>query len=210
MINYVLHVLNEFRGCFSHKRTWVIFCMVILGFIGAREMIGVSSFCRFWGLSESGYHMFLHFFKSAAWSLSGIVTCWGNFIVSQNKLIKIDQRVLLQGDHTYVPKDGRRMPGVVTLHQDSETQSKPSYFRGHCWGAITGLAGSMGAPFGIPLNVGIHQGFVHLGKEKDDKESVTLGVRIVLMAMEFCLEHELVCFLVLDAFFSKQKNFQYS
>ncbi|MDM8538562.1 sigma factor-like helix-turn-helix DNA-binding protein, partial [Desulfobacterales bacterium HSG17] len=43
-------------------------------------------------------------------------------------------------------------PGVVTLRQQSETQSKPSYFRGHCW-AVTGLViGSMAAPYCLPLD----------------------------------------------------------
>jgi hypothetical protein len=166
MFNFILHALNSFRGCFSYKRTWIVFCMIVLGFIGAGEMTGVTSLCRFWGLGESGYNMFPDFFESSAWSLGGIVQCWGGFVLSQDKLVKVGERVVLQGDHTHVPKDGRRMPGVVTLHQDSETQSKPSYFRGHCWGAIVGLAGSLSAPFGIPLDLGIHQGFEHLGKKK--------------------------------------------
>ena len=45
-------------------------------------------------------------------------------------------RAVLLGDHTCVAKDGRKMPCVVSMHQHSETQSKPSYFRGHFWGAI--------------------------------------------------------------------------
>jgi hypothetical protein len=31
--------------------------MVFLGFIGSREMQGVTSFCRFWGLGPGGYYM---------------------------------------------------------------------------------------------------------------------------------------------------------
>ncbi|MCP4368199.1 MAG: hypothetical protein GY797_08860 [Deltaproteobacteria bacterium] len=207
MINFIFYALKSFRKCFSHNSTWVVFCMVILGFIGANEMMGVTSLCRYWGLGEKGYHMFLNFFRSSAWSLGGIVSCWCGFVISQNKLISIDGRVVLQGDHTYVPKDGQRMPGVVTLHQNSETQSKPSYFRGHCWGAIVGLAGSLAAPFGIPLDVSIHQGFLHIDKENNKKEATTLGPRIVLMAMKFCLKHNLKCTLTLDAFFSKRKCF---
>ncbi len=206
MINYILHALKSFEKCFSYKSTWVVFCMIILGFIGSTEMMSVTCFCRYWGVGESGYHMFLHFFRSSAWSLSGIVYCWWSFVISQNKLIFIDGRVVLQGDHTYVPKDGQRMPGVVTLHQNSETQSKPSYFRGHCWGAIVGLAGSLALPFGIPLDVSIHQGFVHIGKD-NEKEKTTLGPRIVLMAMKFCQKNNLKSILTLDAFFSKWVHF---
>ena len=207
MINFILHALKGFRGCFSYNKPWVVFCMAIIGFIGASEMVGVTSLCRFWGLGDKGYGMFLNFFKSSAWSLGNVVACWQAFVVSQKKLVTIDDRVVLQGDHTYVPKDGQRMPGVVTLHQDSETQSKPSYFRGHCWGAVVGLAGSLLAPFGVPLNLGIHQGFVHIGSD-GGKEDATLGPRIFHMALDFCMEQNLICYLVLDAFFSKQNSVQ--
>lgn len=205
MTNFLLYSLKTFRGCFARERTWVVFCMVILGFIGANEMIGVTSLCRFWGLGETGYKMFLNFFRSSAWSLPSIVFFWGQFVLSQNKLVFVGGRVVLQGDHTFVPKDGRRMPGVVTLHQDSETQSKPSYFRGHCWGALVGLVGSSSAFFGIPLKIGIHQGFTHINKE-EGKEP--LGVQIVRMAVDFCSANGLKCILTLDAFFSKRRSVQ--
>ena len=50
MLNFINDALYSFRDVFSRTRTWILFSMVILGFIGAPEMIGVTSFCRFWGL----------------------------------------------------------------------------------------------------------------------------------------------------------------
>jgi hypothetical protein len=88
-----------------------------------------------------------------------------------------------------VPKDGRRMPCVVTMHQHSETQSKPSYFRGHYWGAIGMLIGSMGSPFCIPLSLGIHQGLVHVnekGKAEEDKETLGNGYADCKSQKELC------------------------
>lgn len=93
------------------------------------------------------------------------------------------------------------MPGVVTLHQESETQTKPSFFRGHCWGAIGLLIGSMGAAFCLPLALRIHQGLVHIGKVSNEEGKDTLGTRIVQMAIEFALAHDLPCVVILDAFF---------
>ena len=110
----------------------------------------------------------------------------------------IQGRAVLAGDHTYVPKDGRVMPGVVTIHQDSETQSKPSYFRGHFWGSICLLIGSLAAPFGLPLASNIHQGLIHIGR--NDKNE-TLQTRIIHMALEFALRHDLPSVLILDAYF---------
>ena len=101
MINFVLHALKGFRGCFSRNKPWIVFCMAIIGFIGAPEMVGVTSLCRFWGLGENGYDMFINFFRSSAWSLGNVVACWQAFVVSQKKLVTINGRVVLQGDHTW-------------------------------------------------------------------------------------------------------------
>ncbi len=209
MFIYLIHAIRFFRNCFSRHTTWLIFCLVILGFIGASEMVGVTSLCRFWALGENGYNMFVNFFHSTAWTVSGLVCSWSCFVLSQDKIVMIQGRAVLQGDHTYVPKDGRKIPGVVTLHQDSETQSKPSYFRGHCWGAIGALTGTLSAPFCTPLELRIHQGFTHIGKEiKNEKHKETLGTRIVKMALDFAMRHDLPSILTLDAFFSNRSCFQ--
>ena len=62
MLDYTYNALSSFRVTFPRFAPWVVFCMVILGFMGASEMIGVSSFCRFWGVGENIYYVFLHFF----------------------------------------------------------------------------------------------------------------------------------------------------
>ena len=204
MLKFLYSALYSFRSAFSRHRTWLLFCMIVLGFIGATEMIGVTSFCRFWGLGESAFHSFRNFFRSEAFSLQILLHHWTTFVLDQGESIIVQGRAVLLGDHTYVPKDGRRMPGVVTLHQNSETQSKPSYFRGHCWGAICLLIGSLAEPFGIPLALGIHQGQIHIGKQNTSKERNTMGPRIVQMALDFALKHNLPCVLTLDAFFSKR------
>lgn len=203
MLDYVYHALQTFRTIFSRRATWLAFCAVVLGFIGATQIDGVSSFCRFWRLQTPGYLALLHLFRSSAWTLTGLLHCWGAFTLSQHQTITVDGRAVLLGDHTMTSKDGRRMPGVVTLHQDSETQSKPQYFRGHCWGAIGLLIGTLAQSFCIPLAVRIHQGFTHLRQEEpSNKDSKTLATRLVQMAIDFTIEHNLPATLVLDAFFS--------
>lgn len=201
MLSYVYQALDSFRGVFSRSTTWLLFCMVVLGFIGSVDIIGVSSFCRFWGVGDHVYNSFINFFHSSAWSMDALIFSWTTFIISQNEAVKIQGRVVLIGDHTSVPKDGRRMPGVVTLKQNSETQSKPSYFRGHFWGAISMLVGTMAAPFSLPLNLRLHQGLVHIGQGSKDENHDTLGVRIVQMALDFAMKHDLPCVFTLDAFF---------
>jgi hypothetical protein len=71
MLTYMYHALDSFHSVFSRHRTWLLFVMVVLGFIGAAHIDGVSSFCRLWGIQTPGYVALLHFFRSSAWSLTG-------------------------------------------------------------------------------------------------------------------------------------------
>lgn len=201
MLTYMYHALGSFRSVFSRHRTWLLFVMVVLGFIAAPQIDGVSSFCRVWSLHTPGYLALLHFFRSSAWSLPGLLHCWGAFVLSQQQTVTVDGRAVLLGDHTMTAKDGRRMPGVVTLHQDSETQSKPNYFRGHFWGAIGLLVGTLAEPFCLPLSLRMHQGFTHL-RQSDTADPETSATRLVHMALDFAQEHNRPSLLILDAFFS--------
>jgi len=202
MISHIYKTLRSFRSVFSHHSTWLKFCMIVLGFIGVTEMIGVTSFCRFYGLHEKGYYHLIYFFRYSVWSLSTLSAFWISYVFSQKLAINVNGRTVLIGDHTYIPKDGRRMPGVVTLRQNSETQSKPSYFKGHCWGVVCVLIGNMGAYFCLPLLLSIHQGFIHIGENSQGKENKqTLGTRIIQMAIDIAVNNNRPSILVLDAFF---------
>ena len=122
----------------------------------------------------------------------------------------MDGRDILLGDHTHVVKDGGRMPGVVSMHETSETQHKPSYFRGQCWGALGVVVGTLGACFCLPLELRIHQGFVHRGDNPatDNATHATLGERLIIMALDYAYQHDRLCWLVLDAFFPSAKLFE--
>jgi len=203
MLGYIYEALEKFSNVFSRNSAWLIFAMVVLGFMATPEVIGVSSFCRFWLLDVNGYHSLLRFFRSDAWSLDQLTQNWGQFVLAQGETVKSNGRAVLIGDHTPVPKDGRRMPAVVTLRENSETQSKPSYFRGQYWGAIGLLVGSMLSAFCLPLSLRIHQGLnqAEAGSATDTGKQ-TSAERIVKMALEFALRNQITCVLVLDAFFS--------
>ena len=150
------------------------------------------------------------FFRSKAYRYEALLGAWQNFVVNQGKAVKVSERLVLLGDHTSVVKDGRKMPGVVSMHEDSETQSKPSYFRGQCWGAIGLLTGTLANCFCCPLQLQIHQGFAHLGlTDKPGSEPLPKSTeRMVAMAVNFAESHRLPCRLVLDAFFCASSVFQ--
>ncbi len=144
------------------------------------------------------------FFRSKAYCYETLVVVWQSFVVRQGKAVELSGRKVLLGDHTLAVKDGRKMPGVVSLRESSETQSKPDYFRGQCWGAIGLLIGSLPASFCCPLRLQIQQGRQHLGltDSSADANKVRLAERLVVMAIQFAVGQNCPCYLVLDAFFS--------
>jgi hypothetical protein len=73
MLTYLYHALASFRNAFSRERSWLLFCAVVLSFLAAPEMIGVTSMCRFWQGNEAIYHRFLHFFRSKAYPFEGLL-----------------------------------------------------------------------------------------------------------------------------------------
>jgi hypothetical protein len=211
MLAYLYHTLCSFRPLFSRHRTWLLFCLIILGFIGSHTTDGISSFCRFWGLQNPGYLSLLQFFRSDGWSLQRLTLCWQLWALKHAQPVEVKERLVLLGDHTTTPKDGRHMPGVVTLHQDSETQTKPTYFRGHFWAFLGVLNGTPEQPFCCPLQAEIHQGLIHIGEgepEPNKEKKMTLARRFALMALSFALTHSKPCILVLDAFFSVTSVFE--
>jgi len=145
------------------------------------------------------------FFRSQAFSRAELWKRWQQWVLRQPVAVEVEGRCVLLGDHTHVVKDGGRMPGVVSLRETSETQSKPSYFRGQCWGALGLLVGSLGACFCLPLQLQIQHGFRHLGEEEagsGKRTPLRLAEQVVELALEFALAHDRPAVLVLDAFFA--------
>src|SRR4029450_5502455 len=144
-----------------------------------------------------------------AWCLDALVAHWSRLVLDQHAALIVAGRAVLLGDHTYVGKKARRMPGVVTLHQESETQRKPTYFRGHHWGVVGLVVGSLAHAFCLPLEARLHQGFAHVREdETDGAQRQTLAVRLIRMALQFAVRHDTPAILVLDAFFAIAPVFQ--
>jgi hypothetical protein len=108
----------------------------------------------------------------------------------------VQGRYVMVGDHTNQPKEGQRMPEVITIHQNSETSSKPSYFRGHIWAFIGLVVEKAQKYYAVPL-----LGEMNIGK-RNDKNSQTMGTRIVNNALSIAEQMNCCIYLVLDAFFA--------
>ena len=189
---YLEGILRALRPAFSRQATFAWFVVAFAGVVTRSEVYGVSSFVRALSLAPVYYPALLHFFHSTAWSAEGLYRCWEQWLIAQPLVERVAGRVVLLGDHTKQPKDGRRMPQVTTLHQDSDTSSKPSFFRGHHWGCLSLLAQAAGKRFGLPLWAEIHP--------EDSTDS--RATRLVHVAAQIGLRWQVAIVLVLDAFFA--------
>ena len=192
MMGYLEGLLRALRPAFTREATFAWFVVALAGVVTRQEVYGVSSIVRALSLAPVYYPALLHFFHSTAWTAERLYQHWEDWLIRQPVVETAAGRVVLLGDHTKQPKDGRRMPGVTTLHQDSETSSKPSFFRGHHWGCLSLLGQAHGQRFALPLWAEIHL----------DDSSDSRATRLVNIAGQIGLRWGRPLFLVLDAFFA--------
>ncbi len=192
MINYLEDLFSAMRPAFSRQATFAWFVITCVGFIMRYDNYGVSSIIRALYLLPIYYPCLLHFFHSSAWSTEALRTLWWQWLIEQRREFCINGMIVLTGDHTKNVKDGRKIPLVETLHQDSETSSKPSFFRGHLWGCV-GLLVQAGKKIrSAPMWAEIHH------DNLPDKRST----RIVFMALSIIRSLNKKGYLILDAFFA--------
>ena len=63
MLSDLYYALRSLRSEFSRERSWLMFCAVIVSFLAAQEMSGVTSMCRYWLSDNKGYDRLRHFFS---------------------------------------------------------------------------------------------------------------------------------------------------
>lgn len=192
MMEVLESLLRTLRPAFTRQATFTWFVVAFAGVIMRQDVYGVSSIIRALSLAPVYYPALLHFFHSSAWTAERLYQQWEIWLIDQPVVERIEGRIVMLGDHTKQPKDGRRMPQVVTMHQDSETSSKPSFFRGHHWGCLSLLGQTVRKRFALPLWAEIHP------EDSLDKRTT----RLVHVAAAIGLRLQENLFLVLDAFFS--------
>ena len=104
------------RPAFSRRAAYGWFVVVFVGFILRNDTFGVSSIVRALALAPEHYPSLLHFFHSTAWTVENLMPLWWQWLVRKNGACRMNHRLVLVGDHTKTPKDGRKMPAVTTLH----------------------------------------------------------------------------------------------
>ena len=158
MLNFIENVLCYLESCFSRKAAFNWFAAITIGFMLRSDKLGVTSVIRDLALNRGCYDSMLHFFRASSWSLEEIRKRWFSAVRLYAPLYKEGNYHILVGDGVKQSKEGRRMPGVKKLFQESENSAKPEYIHGHMFGGLGILAGSARNWACIPLSIRLHDG----------------------------------------------------
>ena len=211
MSEFLVGYLWEFQGVFSRRAAFVWFVAVFAGFVLRTDWLGVTSMIRALELSPALYPHLLHFFHASSWKGEDLLPCCVQWLGKNELMALRNGRVVIIGDESKVPQEGRRMPSVKTLRQTSETSSKPSFFRGHEWGFLGVLIGVGGKYFCAPAwaslsddkpmpEAGKRRKKSKKRKKAEKDEPRTAG--IVKEASKLAFSLGLPAYLVLDAFYA--------
>jgi hypothetical protein len=181
--NNWMALVNHLESACSRKTTFFWLVAVLIGFTIKSDFLGVTSIARAIGLLPNYYTCMLHFFNSTAVDLKVLQQLWVQLVLSHfSGIVRINGRMILVGDGIKIGKEGKKMPGVKLLHQDSESNSKAKYIMGHSLQVIAILARGLNTCFAVPLIGKIHEG-IQLYYEKkrtllDKMSEMLIGINL--------------------------------
>lgn len=195
-------ILLELRPVFSREATFEWFLLLFWGVLWTTQPPGVTSYLNALGLSESYYHQALHWFHSSAFCVDSLCTVWGEWLSEHLYVERLQGERLYVGDGIKVGKEGRKMPGVKGMHQESSDVSKPEWIRGHYFSALGLLLGTGGALFAVPIVFKLQDGIAAI-----DAESQALTLVDKMAAL--CISHMSAgSYVLLDAYYASAKVLQ--
>jgi hypothetical protein len=157
--NIWMMLVNQFKPACTRQRTFFWLVTILIGFSIKFDAMGASSIARGAGLLPGYYTCLLHFFNSIAVDIEVLRSIWITIVFNQfSGLVMLNGRYLLVGDGIKIGKEGKKMPGVKWLHQESESNSKAEYIMGHSIQAVSIVAKRLSTFFSIPLAGKIHEG----------------------------------------------------
>lgn len=192
--------LSLLRPAFSRHVTFLWFALAVMGISVRRDRLGVTSIVRSLALNSNSYHCLLDHFRSEGVSLKKLVNCWTSCVFSLfgSRIERVNGRCIVLADGKKIAKEGRKMPAVKLLHQESDNATKPSYIMGHSTQAVSLLARAADSLFAVPLDVKIHEGLVHSNRSRK-----TLYDKLLDMISQITLPESF--YLVADAYYCNGK-----
>ena len=155
------------RPACSRFRTFMWFAVCVAGITVRTEKLGVTSIIRSLGLHGRWYDNLLDNFHSSGIQLDCLSALWAQIVLRLfPHLVRVNGRLVLVGDGIKVAKQGKKMPAVKLLHQESESNTKAEYIMGHSFQAVSILSQAAKTVFAVPLAARIHEGVVQSNRDK--------------------------------------------
>lgn len=164
--------LGRLRPAFSRNAPFFWFSIFVIGLCLTNDTLGgITPAVRGLSLGETSFYAMRHMLHSSAVNFNRLVELWAKScnVIFAKDIVKINGRQAFIADAIKTPKEGRRMPGVKKLHQESSNNSKPKFIRGHFFQVVGALVHGVGNYFCIPLVGRIQDGFKI---EQDDERSL--------------------------------------
>ena len=160
-------VLWELRPACTRLRSFLWFATCVAGMTIRTDNLGVTSIVRALGLEAKCYDRLLDSLHSRAIVLEKMTPLWTRIVLRVFQgVLRVNGRVVLVGDGIKVPKEGKKMPAVKLLHQQSGSNTKPEFIMGHSFQAISVLVSACKSVFAVPLASRIHEGVVFSNRDK--------------------------------------------
>ena len=196
-----LQAVRCLRPACQRSLTHVWMTLVLMGLCCRSDNLGVTSFVRVLNLREGAYHRLLHLFHSKALDIDVLTACWVRLCLTLFRPFQVGQRLVFIADGIKAPKEGKRMPAVKLLHQQSQNNTKPEYIMGHSLQAISLLVHCAGAQVAaVPLVSRIHEGLVF-----SNRDSRTLLDKLVALLFSIACVCDKTVVLVADAYYASGK-----
>lgn len=197
-----LRCLHALRPACTRGRTFAWMVLVVAGFAARPDLAGVTSFVRAGWLKEGTYRRLLALFHSPALRLPDLTQAWVRLVLTLFRPVTVGDHVVLIADGCKVPKEGKKMPGVKSLHVESANNTKPAFIMGHSFQAASLLVhAGLGRVATVPLVARIHEGVVTCNANRRsllDKLAALLGeIAVALGGLHLLL--------VADAYYASGK-----
>jgi len=162
------NALMLLRPAFSRQTSFVWFVVCVAGLGVRTDGLGVSSIVRALSLDGRYYAALLRSCRGRGCDIDRLQRCWVRavFTLFGERIERVAGRPVLIADGKKIAKAGRKMPGVKCLHQQSESNTKPSYIMGHSAQALSILARAGQSMLAVPLGIQIHEGTVFSNRDK--------------------------------------------
>jgi len=194
--------LKRFRECFKCEAAYKWFVIIVVGLMLRNDHLGLTSIIRELGINPQHYESMLHFFKASSWKIGSIIDCWVKIVSKSGLIHRVHGKPLMIADGVKESKEGRKMPCVKKLKQESENSSKSSYMHGHMFGGIGILLGTPKKFFCTLLSMRLHDGNSIISEWKDDELAKESHVaRIIREACNLVSHIGEPCRLALDRYY---------